>query len=150
MHTPKQERVSELLNYKEPSIDRRDQIYFDGLMRSCVWMFGFYLWSYKVQTIQFNVGIYTIWCTKKGDRTVNLLFHFLYSVSTLRFSACLSSLGMGFCVKKSARAVGKQANVWLDHPCGVCCIIVVRISLHQLLDSVSEPMMYRNTSFSMW
>ncbi len=69
----------------------------------------------------------------------NILFHFLYSWSTFLLSVALSSLGMTFCWKNSARAGGKQARVWLDQLWGVCCMIVFRISRHQFVDTDSDP-----------
>ena len=69
-----------------------------------------------------------------------LLFHLRNSISTLRFSVCLSSrAGAACCWKNSDSAGGKHARVNEDHECGVEAMIPARISLHQLLASVSEP-----------
>lgn len=72
--------------------------------------------------------------------SVAMLFHLRNSISTLRFSVCLSSRGsVGCCWKNSDSAGGKHARVNGDQECGVDAMIPARMSLHQLLARVSEP-----------
>lgn len=71
---------------------------------------------------------------------IDSLFHFLYSASTLRLSVFLSSRCWGWAWKNSARLGGKLASVLGDQLWGVLAMIWFRISLGQVEEKLSTPL----------